>query len=118
MASTANRELSKAFDEALVLRSEQEDRITVRPGAGDLARIFVDGGKEHAYFAYTGLGETESAPEALWNNHISVVYATEESYYKILDVHKVEGTIARNPEFLANMAIDAVKAHVAKGFTK
>ena len=96
---------------------ELEDGIELHHRPGGTPSIFIPD-SEHAYWFYSGLAEEVFIDTDLWTAHVVVTYATDENgYYQILSEKNKVG-VYRNPQFCAALALNAIKAHRAAGFTE
>ena len=108
---------SNAFRDELRRLIGLEDGIELyERGYGNDSIYIPDSG--HAYWVYSGLAQQVDIDTDLWTAHIVVTYATDDNgYYDILSEKDKVG-VYRNPEFCAALALNAVKAHRAAGFTE
>ena len=116
MAGELNRKLIEDYTEALVKEAAVDERISIYLTDWSMPRILVDGGKEHAYFTYAGLGEEPSRPSDTWTSHVVVTYATDNGYYDVLSLRNLRGPALRSPQLLAKAAVEAVRSHIAADF--
>jgi hypothetical protein len=105
------------FIEALEVAAEPYSRIAIKDDRSIVNRIFVDGGREHAYFVSYVQGQDPTVPEAEWRSTLNVTYGSENEYYTVLDLSGLPlNDIFKDVETLAFLAVRAVREHINKGF--
>ena len=108
--------IPQSFTEALRVRCLTEPRITMFSNGVDNDRLFVDGGKEHAYFTYAGYTQVTNRPHEEWPAFVSLIYATDTNgYYHIMSLNN----LPHYPmEDLADMVFATLEEHITSGFVE